>query len=233
MGNDLSRNSDIESLRESFRVHGQDHVFRFWDILDASAQARLCDQARAIDLASLERARAAIAVGEAASESELAPVEVARTPEHGGDAAAMHAARQRGDALLAAGRVGLMVVAGGQGTRLGFDGPKGAFPIGPASDRSLFEIQAQKIRGLRRRYSRSLPWYVMTSPATDAATRDFFERRGHFGIPREDVFFFQQGTVPSIDFDGRLFLEQPSRIFENPNGHGGVSHRPIGLGSAR
>ena len=130
-------------------------------------------------------------------------------------------ARERGEAALRAGRVAAMVVAGGQATRLGYDGPKGLFPIGPVTQRSLFELQAQKLRGLARRYGRRVPWYVMTSQATDAATRAFFERSGRFGLPADDVFFFRQGMVPSFDFEDRIVLERPDRIMQNPDGHGG------------
>jgi UDP-N-acetylglucosamine/UDP-N-acetylgalactosamine diphosphorylase len=114
-----------------------------------------------------------------------------------------------------------MVVAGGQASRLGYGGPKGFFPIGPVSDRCLFAQQAQKLTHLRARCGRPVPWYIMTSPATDAATREGFARADSYGLPPEDVFFLSQGMVPSLDFDGRLMLERPDRIFENPNGHGG------------
>jgi UDP-N-acetylglucosamine/UDP-N-acetylgalactosamine diphosphorylase len=115
-----------------------------------------------------------------------------------------------------------MVVAGGQATRLGHAGPKGLFPVGPISDRTLFAQQAQKLRRLRRRWDQPIPWYVMTSPATDAATRDGFAENDVFGLPPEDVMLFTQSMVPSFDFDGKLMLETPGRIFENPNGHGGA-----------
>ena len=75
---------------------------------------------------------------------------------------------------------------------------------------------------MRRRSGCALPWYVMTSDATDAATRERFAAADFFGLPREDVFFFQQGMVPSFDFEGKLLLEKPDRIFQNPNGHGGA-----------
>jgi UDP-N-acetylglucosamine/UDP-N-acetylgalactosamine diphosphorylase len=114
-----------------------------------------------------------------------------------------------------------MVVAGGQATRLGYPGPKGAFPLGPVTERSLFEIHAQKLRRLRARSGRDVPWYVMTSQATDAATRRFFADHDHFGLPERDVFFLVQRMVPSFDFEGKLILEAKDRIFENPDGHGG------------
>jgi UDP-N-acetylglucosamine/UDP-N-acetylgalactosamine diphosphorylase len=212
---------DLDGLRRRFAEHGQDHVFRFWDALDAEARERLARQAESIDLAALDRVRQDTARLLAPGSRALAPAPIVRLPERGGDASAWSAARERGETLLARGAVGVLVVAGGQGTRLGFDGPKGTFPIGPVSRRSLFELQAQKIRGVRRRFGRPVPWYVMMSQATDAATRAFFERADWFGLPKDDVFLFCQGMVPALDFEGRLLLERADRIAESPDGHGG------------
>jgi UDP-N-acetylglucosamine/UDP-N-acetylgalactosamine diphosphorylase len=152
---------------------------------------------------------------------KLEPVPVEPLPEHGGDAARWSQARQQGEAALRAGRVAAMVVAGGQATRLGYPGPKGLFPIGPVTQRSLFELQAQKLRGVARRFGRSVPWYVMTSEATDAQTRAFFQQSKYFGLAEDAVFFFCQGMVPSFDFEDRIVLERPDRIMLNPDGHGG------------
>ena len=212
---------DLDGLRRRFAEHGQEHVFQFWDALDAAARDRLARQAESIDLAALDRVREDTARLLAPGSRTLAPAPVVRLPERGGDASSWRAAVELGDELLASGAVGVMVVAGGQGTRLGFDGPKGTFPIGPVTTRSLFELQAQKIRGVGRRFGRPVPWYVMTSRATDASTRSFFERSDWFGLPKDDVFVFCQGMVPALDFDGRLLLEQPDRIAEAPDGHGG------------
>jgi len=210
-----------ESLRARFAKYGQEHVFAWWDQLGSEERARLLAQAARIDLAALARAQRQLARGCEPAPRKLAPIEVERLPGRGGDAGRAAAAERRGEALLRAGRVAALVVAGGQGSRLGFDGPKGAYPIGPVTRRSLFEIQAQKLRNLRRRYAVPLPWCVMTSPATDGATRDFFRASDWFGIPEQDVLFFCQGMLPSMDFEGRLLLEARGRIFENPDGHGG------------
>jgi len=210
-------------VRARYAAHGQEHVFRHWNELGAAGRERLLAQAAAI---ALERLLPAFALArtraEAGASGDLEPAPVERIPVHGGDPARFRAAAARGADLLAAGRVAILVVAGGQGTRLGFEGPKGCFPLGPVTGRSLFEQQAQKIHGLRRRSGRPLPWYVMTSDATDAATRAFFARHAFFGLPEGDVFLFRQGMVPSFDFAGRLILAAPDRIFESPNGHGGV-----------
>jgi UDP-N-acetylglucosamine/UDP-N-acetylgalactosamine diphosphorylase len=219
--NESAGQQDFEETRDRFRAYGQERVFRFWDRLDDQQRQNLLDQAAAVDLAALERAHAAASNRAATRPPKLETVPVVRLPAHGGDAAAADRAFERGSQALAEGRVAALVVAGGQATRLGFDGPKGAYEIGPVTGRTLCEQQAQKIRGLRRRYGQPLPWYIMTSTATDADTRALFAANDTFGLPTEDVFFFQQGMVQSLDFDGRMMLERPDRIFENPNGHGG------------
>ena len=116
-----------------------------------------------------------------------------------------------------------MLLAGGQGTRLGFDGPKGAFPFSPITRDDPFAHHAAKIAALRPRYGAPLPWYVLTSPQNDAATREFFAEHGHFGLAPESVRFVVQGTLPAVDReDGSILLEAPDRLALSPDGHGGL-----------
>jgi UDP-N-acetylglucosamine/UDP-N-acetylgalactosamine diphosphorylase len=230
VGGHRTQMSEIAGLRAHFAEFDQGHVFRCWDRLDDAGRQRLADQAAGIDLAALARIHAAQEHPAHAAALRLAPIAAERLPGRGGDSRAAEVARVRGEEMLADGRVAALVVAGGQGSRLGFDGPKGAYPLGPVTDRSLFEIQAQKILGLRRRFGRSVPWCVMTSAATDAPTREFLRRKSWFGLPEADVLCFRQAMVPSLDFDGRLILEAPDRIFENPDGHGGCLTGLLGSG---
>lgn len=200
-------------------------MFDHWERLDPAGRERLLAQLDRLapqldDLVSAYRS-ALPDTRDSQAPCRLEPAEAIPLPEHGGDPQQAEAARERGEQLLAAGRVGVFLVAGGQGTRLGFPHPKGCYPIGPVSDRSLFEIQAQKIRGLARRTGHAVPWYVMTSDATDAETREAFAANHWFGLSEQDVSIFQQDMVPAFDFEGRLILEAPDRVFENPNGHGG------------
>ncbi len=211
---------DSGAVCARYEEQGQGHVFRFWDRLDDAARQQLVRQADSFDLPAVLRGFAAAQMPPAAG-GKIEPAEVEALPEHGGDPARRASARERGEAMLADGRVAVMVVAGGQGSRLGFPGPKGLFPLGPVTGRTLFAQQAQKLLRLRARFGCSLPWYVMTSEATDVETRAAFERERFFGLPEQDVFFLCQGMVPSVDFEGKLMLERPDRIFVNPDGHGG------------
>jgi UDP-N-acetylglucosamine/UDP-N-acetylgalactosamine diphosphorylase len=131
--------------------------------------------------------------------------------------------RLLGEEALRRGEVAVLMVAGGQGSRLGFEQPKGMFPIGPVSNKSLFQIHTEKVLALRRRYGRPVPFLIMTSHATDAETKQFFAGNRYFGLPAEEVFYFQQGTMPALDIaTGRLLFEAPGRLFLSPNGHGGA-----------
>jgi UDP-N-acetylglucosamine/UDP-N-acetylgalactosamine diphosphorylase len=119
--------------------------------------------------------------------------------------------------------VGVILVAGGQGTRLGFDHPKGMFPIGPISGRSLFQIYVEKILAAGRRHGVRIPLYLMTSPATHKKTKAFFSRHHNFGLEAEDLIIFRQGTMPAVDAaSGRVLLERPGQIALSPDGHGGT-----------
>ena len=131
-------------------------------------------------------------------------------------------ARQLGDEALANGRVAAFMVAGGQGTRLGFDGPKGTFRITPVRNASLFQVFAESLHGdtaastgARQR------WYIMTSPANHADTLAYFDQQGYFGLHREQVFFFQQRQMPAFLPDGRIALAEKHRLALSPDGHGG------------
>jgi UDP-N-acetylglucosamine/UDP-N-acetylgalactosamine diphosphorylase len=127
-----------------------------------------------------------------------------------------------GEGLLRDGKVGVILVAGGQGSRLGFDGPKGAYPVGPITDATLFEIHARKILNLETRFGAEIPFYVMTSDVNDGPTRAFFEEHSYFGLSRDRVKFFVQGMWPVLTGDGLLVLDRPDHLFMSPDGHGGT-----------
>jgi UDP-N-acetylglucosamine/UDP-N-acetylgalactosamine diphosphorylase len=135
------------------------------------------------------------------------------------DARSRARARNAGEALLAAGAVAALVVAGGQATRLGWPGPKGLFPIGPVTGRTLFALYAQKLRRIERRFDCRVPWIVMTSEDTDSETRAYFAREHDFGL---EVHFIRQRQVPCVDFAGRPLLRAPGEPATAPDGHGGV-----------
>jgi len=126
-----------------------------------------------------------------------------------------------GEDFLSRGKVAIFLVAGGQGTRLGFNGPKGCYPVSPVEDKSLFQLFSENILGLQRRYEKQLLWYIMTSDENNDATASFFKKNSFFGLSEEQVRFLIQKQVPSFDGNGKLIISKEKRLFKNPNGHGG------------
>ena len=212
------------SLVARLHAHGQGHLLNFWDKLDAAGQSRLLAEITAIDFEELDGLIAELVRNESAAPPNLdhvEPVDVIRLPRTDGERTAQRHVAEVGEAALAAGEVAVVVVAGGSGTRLGFDGPKGTFPIGPVSNASLFQIHAEKVFAMGRRYGRTLPLYVMTSPDNHEATVAFFEANDNFALPH--VRFFIQGQMPAVDRqNGRILLADRDRIALSPDGHGGT-----------
>ncbi|MBW7895311.1 MAG: UDPGP type 1 family protein [Opitutaceae bacterium] len=210
-------------LIEQFTAAGQGQVFAHWNLLDPAARDTLLAEAAEIDLAEIARLTRMLLGGAAAQVdlSELSPAPYEKRPEHGGEAAAWARAKAEGEAALRAGRVAAFTVAGGQGTRLGYDGPKGTFPVTPVRGKTLFQVFAEKILAAGRHYGRPLHWFIMTSHQNHAATEAFFKENGFFGLAAERVHFFRQGRMPAVDFDGRILLESPGHIAMSPDGHGG------------
>ncbi len=204
--------------------HGQEHLLRWWDELDPSQRSTLMEQIERIDFDRLSNLIAQLVQSdpnEAPDPSRIGPVEVARLPETDAERVAQRRAKERGEAALAAGEVAALLVAGGQGTRLGFDGPKGTYAIGPVSGASLFQIHAEKIKARSRRHGQTIPLYVMTSPENHEATVQFFDEHDRFGL--EHLRFFVQGQMPAVDRQtGKILLSDKHQIALSPDGHGGT-----------
>lgn len=127
---------------------------------------------------------------------------------------------ERGWELLRQGKVGAIVVAGGQGSRLGHAGPKGTMDIGLPSHKSLFQLQAERLLNLSRRAGQAIPWYIMTSPDNHETTEAFFKSHHYFGYEEADCYFFQQNVMPAMDHDGKLILSSPTELSLAPSGNG-------------
>ncbi|MBI4880795.1 MAG: UTP--glucose-1-phosphate uridylyltransferase [Planctomycetes bacterium] len=212
-------------LRHAFAAAGQGHVFRFWPSLAPPARERFLAQLESIDLALLARLVQEMKGGApvAALDLErLAPAPFIALPDTPGARRGESRARRAGEELLRAGKVAALVVAGGQGSRLGLEVPKGCLPIGPVSGCSLFEWHFAKVLATRLRVGADIPLLILTSAATDAATRSFLADRRCFGLPERDVLLFRQGMLPAVDGAGRLLLSAPDSLFLSPDGHGGT-----------
>ncbi len=208
----------LQEAEKFVRKCSQEHVLAHWKKLGKKEREALLGQIATLDAKSLERCKAALKTGAEvpdSSKGKAPKVAVLKGRK-------LDEAVAAGEAELSAGRVAALLVAGGQGSRLGFDGPKGCYEIGPITNAPLFYFHARKILARTIRYGAAIPFYVMTSEANNEATVRCFEENDYFGLNPDDVFFFTQGMWPGMTADGKIILDAPGRIFMSPDGHGGL-----------
>ncbi len=204
-----------KAARDRLEALGQRHLLDRWQSLGEESRSRIAADLEATDLSVVERF-AELTRGSQVQSLPIRPapyVAVAgrdRSPAASGLAAA------------SAGKAAFLTVAGGQGSRLGFEGPKGIFPVTPIRRASLFQVFAEKLLGFCRATGARMPWYIMTSPDNHAATAEYFAKSGFFGLRSQDVMLFPQGTLPTLDAGGRLLLAADGGLLRNPDGHGGL-----------
>lgn len=213
--------STLEELRVKLESVNQNHILDHWGTLTDDEKARLAAQIESVDFDLIGQLIDAWIINSSSGQQfqEIAPATVqppTTIPRDG-----LYEANAAGEQALRDGRVGLVLVAGGQGTRLGYPGPKGAFPIGPVSGRSLFAFHAEKIHAIQRRYGCVLPWYIMLGETNEVATKEFFTENYFFGLDESNVTFFKQRMMPCVDEAGKFILSEKGLLAMNPNGHGG------------
>lgn len=212
-----------QQIEKRLKEHGQSHLLRFWDELTESEQATLIGQIEKIDFDLIKSLSSEQAEAEQWGQlAAKANVPTAITLENFADESTYTNAYNTGRAALEAGKVGMILVAGGQGSRLGFDHPKGMFPIGPISNRTLYQVHFEQVIARSRQFGVTIPLYVMTSPPTHDETTAFLTENNFFGIDPADVKIFCQGVMPAVDQHGKLLLEDKGKIFVSPDGHGGT-----------
>ena len=213
----------FEQYQKRLQSCRQGHLLAFWDELNELQRAQLLDDLDQIDLDRclplidpVVRGRPTFRVPEHLEPPDAYPA--VPGPERAGE---YRAARRLGVDAIRQGRVAAFTVAGGQGTRLGYEGPKGGFAISPVRSACLFQLFAEFLLGIERRHGRRPRWYIMTSPSNHAETLAIFERHEYFGLVPEDLMFFPQGQMPAFHPDGRITLSQKHRVALGPDGHGG------------
>jgi UDP-N-acetylglucosamine/UDP-N-acetylgalactosamine diphosphorylase len=213
-----------DSLQTLLAQHGQEHLIQFWDELTGDQQRQLESQIMDVNLETLDALVAGrdVETDFAALAARAAPPPAVKA-DGTGAAWSVAEAKRHGEDALRAGEVAAVLVAGGQGTRLGFDQPKGMFKIGPVSGRTLFQFFADRLIAVGAKFGTTIPWYIMTSEATDAETRDYFEHNNYLGLPPADVRIFKQGTMPAVDAQsGKILLAEKDSLALSPDGHGGT-----------
>ncbi|QIW97004.1 hypothetical protein AMS68_002522 [Peltaster fructicola] len=223
-----------KDLKDTYAKAEQGQVFQFWDDLEGTDKAALYKQLKNIDPVDINRlAEKALNPPEEKDDDKKPTLE--QLPESATSSVIdsksedLKSWYDQGLSLIADNKVGVVLMAGGQGTRLGSSAPKGCYNIGLPSEKSLFQLQAERIWKLQKLAAAThnkedviIPWYIMTSGPTRKPTEQFFEENKYFGLHRDNVIFFEQGTLPCIDMKGKILLESKGKVAVAPDGNGGL-----------
>lgn len=212
--------SDVpKELLQRIAAHDQEHVLTYWNELNEQEQQAFSRQLESIDFDQFSMLQKGfLQKTEDAHLAKMKPspfVSVSDLSEN-------ESLKNAGEEIIRQGQLAVLTVAGGQGTRLGWSGPKGTFPATPITGKSLFQLIAEQIVFASQKYGVSIPWYIMTSKENNGATRSYLLDNNCFGLERTEIFMFTQGEVPAIDADGKMLLKSKNQITMNPDGHGGV-----------
>ncbi len=220
----MTTKKTFENIKKLLNKHNQSHLLAFWEQLNSAQRQNLLAQIGQLDFSKIDDW---VVYFVKKSSSSALPADFAPASSYGPipadpDQRRKYArARELSKELISAGKVAAFVVAGGQGTRLGFDGPKGNFPISPVKNKTLFQIFAEIVAAVSEKYLTVCPWYIMTSSLNHIETREIFRSNSYYGLDEENVFIFQQGTLPNFGFDGKILLADKDTIACSPDGHGG------------
>ena len=210
----------VANLRKKLKEFGQEHLLLYYDKMSATEKKQLLDQIENIDFdlmknlyesttKPLDLTNVVVEPIEHIDKDKMPIKERMNYEEKGIEAIKDH-------------KFAVVTMAGGQGTRLGHNGPKGTFDLGLESHKSIFEILCDTMKEAWKKYETVVPWYIMTSRENNDATVKFFETNNYFGYPKNSVKFFKQGELPMIDTDGKILLDENGMVKEASNGHGGT-----------
>ncbi len=212
--------------QELFNVlerYGQQHLLVHYHTLSRHQKDAVLRTALSLDIHLTFKLYMEFCLGKDAGHTTAAikPSDIIGIPVNTQEKRMAEQARLLGESLLRKGRVAVLIVAGGQGSRLGFEGPKGTFALSPVRKKSLFQLFSEQVKALSTRYGATMPLLIMTSNDNHSDTIDFFTKNRYFGLPPETVHFFSQGVLPAVSQDGKLVLKDSAHLYTSPNGHGG------------
>ena len=216
---------NIEELRNKWEKANQGHVFTFFEQLSEEKKKELVEQLNKIDLVQVEgmfKTCENIAKVQVEENNQITPLPLVTKIKNSEQKQHWE---KIGFSAIYSNKVAVILLAGGQGTRLGYDHPKGMFSIGLPSNKTIFQIQAERMRKLvclsneneRKKNENAeenakIFWYIMTSDATHDETKNFFEENHFFGFNQDEISFFKQSTLPATSPDGALLLFSPSSV---------------------
>ena len=211
---------NLETIRKTLKKYSQEHLLNMYEKLDESKQKQLLEQIKNIDFELINSLYNNTKKELEISHEEITPIEFLEKEKLNGYYKGF---QETGEKAIRAGKLAAVTMAGGQGTRLGHNGPKGTFDIGLESHKSLFEILSDSLKEQGRKYDVIIPWFIMTSEENNKETIEFFAKHRYFGYEKDkNIFFFKQGELPMVDTEGKILIREDGLIKEAADGHGGI-----------
>ncbi len=210
----------LSIAKEMLAKYGQEHVLNFYQELSKEEQNKMLDEILTMDFKQLETLYQSTKTKPNFENSKIEPIPYVAKADLTNEEMEKYA--KIGKEAIKQGKLAVVTMAGGQGTRLGHSGPKGTYDIGLASHKSIFEILCDNLKQAKEKYHVDIPWYLMTSDENNADTIAFFEKNQYFGYPKSAVQFFIQGKLPMIDTNGKILLDENGMMKQAADGHGGV-----------
>ena len=209
-----------EEAKAILKKYGQEHLLNHYDKLDEKHKRELLDQINNINFELINSLYKNTKKELKKQEDEITPIEYLDKYKLYDD---YKYYENIGKKAIKEGKLAAVTMAGGQGTRLGHDGPKGTYDIGLDSHKSLFELLADNLKEEGKKYGVVIPWFIMTSKENNKATIDFFEKHKFFGYQKDkNIFFFVQGELPMIDTEGKILIGEDGLVKQAADGHGGI-----------
>ncbi len=208
------------AAKQMLQKYGQEQLLNSFNSLSKEKQSELLDAILTTDFKQMQELYETTKMKSDFANVKLEPIShVTKSELSSGE---LEKYTSLGENAIKQGKLAVVTMAGGQGTRLGHNGPKGTFDLGLDSHKSIFEILCDTMKEACEKYSITIPWYLMTSDANNEDTIQFFKDNNYFGYPKEAVGFFIQGKLPMIDTEGKILLDEDGMIKQAADGHGGI-----------
>lgn len=210
----------INKAKEILEKYDQTHVLNSYERLSDDKKEELLNQVLNIDFEKIAELYEKTKTKPTTGNDIIEPISYVDANKLSEDERETYLSK--GDEIIASGKYAVVMVAGGQGTRLGHNGPKGTFDMGLESHKSLFELFCDKLKTAKDKYGVIVPWYIMTSRENNDDTVNFFKAHDYFGYEEGIKIFFKQGEFPMIDTNGKVIIGEDGLIKEAADGHGGI-----------
>lgn len=212
--------TELHDTMQILKKYNQEHLLNFYDELTEPEKETLLSQIHNIDFDKINKLYISSTKDDSIPYDRISPIPFVSKSKLSKKEIDHYS--KIGNEFISKEKLAIITLAGGQGTRLGYKGPKGSYEIDVPPKKSLFEFACDNLKKLNQLTGVSLRWYIMTSPANDTATKNYFESKDFFGYPKDKIKFFVQNTLPIIDIDTNVILETPYSIKSGSNGNGDV-----------